>query len=120
MSDVGDKVWGSADGKKTKIRELTTDHLVNILNWINDPAHSYPAQFVSDLEKYATDLKFINFAKKEPYPQKQEDGTWALVNPTTGEIGVTAPPAQYLKKVKKKLRKTDFASYKKIVDQWKK
>lgn len=118
MSDIGDKLWGSADGKKTKIRDLAIDHLVNILNWVNDPDHSYSEQFVADLEQYATDLKFINFAKKEPYPQQQEDGSWVVVDPTTGEVGVKAPPAQYIKKVKKKLRKTDFASYKKIVDRW--
>ena len=118
MSDFGDKIWGSADGKKTKIRDLSIDHLVNILNWVTDPDHTYGKDFVVGLEQYATDLKFINFAKKEPYPQQQEDGSWVVVNPATGEVGVTAPPTQYIKKIKKKLRKNDIKSYKKIIDQW--
>lgn len=98
--NIGDLSWGSADGKQRKIKDLTLGHLVNILNWVNDTANAYPADFISAIEKYAGEQKFILFASKKPYPDRV-DGKWMIIDPKTGQGKIEAPPKRYIKKVRK-------------------
>lgn len=121
MSDyqnIGEMTWGAADGRRRQIKDLTLGHLVNVLNWINDPNNSYPQEFIQGMEKYATDQKFILFSSKKPYPDRI-DGKWMIVDPVTGNCKIEEPPKRYVKKVRKLAAADNVAKrIKHLVDRW--
>ena len=75
--------WGTANGEQILIKDLTTPHLVNILNWIsrnNQQRWRYPQSLIDFLEEEAALRKFTGFMENEPIPEKREDGVWVLTN----------------------------------------
>lgn len=43
-----DMIWGTNDGRKEKIRDMSSDHLVNVLNFINKHIVTYEAKWGKD------------------------------------------------------------------------
>ena len=101
MDDAENIQWVSADGRHVAIKNLSTGHLVNILNWINSKENSYPKDFIASVENYATSIRVMTcFANNEPYPYKRDNGSWALME-SNGNLVLEKPPEDYLKAVKK-------------------
>lgn len=83
MYSRDETTWGSADGTEYLIKDLTTPHLVNILNWMKKPGASrnhYSEEFYAFMEEEAKYRVLFAFAANEPIPRKLDDGTWILTN----------------------------------------
>lgn len=94
-SDFGEKTWTTADGRKTKIKDLKVGHLVNILNWVQIEKNSYPKELIKGLIAHAYDIKFPLFSDNKPFPHLAENGKWVVMNPLDGTCKVERPPADY-------------------------
>lgn len=99
VNEFGEAFWTSADGKRTKIKDLEIGHLVNILNWVAIKENKYPAHFVSDLTAHAYDIKFKLFSESKPFPHLADNGKWVLMDPKDGTCKVERPPAEYTEAV---------------------
>ena len=91
--------WMSADGRRTKIKDMEVGHLVNVLNWITDNMPSYGFLIYNQLAAEAQYRQLPSFAEGREYPQFV-DGRWVVVFPQTGEKKVVPPPADYIEAVK--------------------
>jgi len=83
MFDRNETIWGSADGTEYLVKDLTTPHLVNILNWVkkhNVHSRSYPEGLYEFLEGEAAYRVMFAFCLNEPMPFKLDSGWWALKN----------------------------------------
>lgn len=78
FEEFRDVVWGVADGRKIKIRDLEIDHLVNILNWVRDRSQQYAADLYSLLEQEVNLRRMIQFSQGGLVPFKDHEGTWQL------------------------------------------
>lgn len=91
--------WGSADGRRVKIKDMDIGHLVNVLNWVHDHALRYPdrtrEQFVAEAEY----RRLFDFAERKPYPGLV-DGRWQVIDPNTGQGKIIPPPEGYIQAVK--------------------
>ena len=74
--------WESADGTSYLIKDLTTPHLVNILNWMKKHEKTYELALYTFMESEAELRKFTAFVTNEPIPIKLEDGWYGLENIT--------------------------------------
>lgn len=81
--------WGVADGRRIPIKDLAIDHLVNILNWVDDRSTIYPL-----LVEEANYRKVIQFASNKPVPALGSDGRWILIN-TKGKVVSTKKKTEY-------------------------
>ena len=87
--DFREKEWGSADGRRIKIKNLETSHLVNILNWVTDHSKKYSSSIIEGMKAEAEYRKTFLFTEGKPYPQLVND-RWVLLDPTTGKgVGVS-------------------------------
>lgn len=98
MTHDRDKEWGTADGRKVKIKDMTDGHLVNVLNWILDNPMSYPVSALTLFVAEAGYRQPFLFAEGRAYPQ-QVGERWKLIDPKTGVGKIEKPPAEYLETV---------------------
>jgi hypothetical protein len=91
--------WGSADGRGTKIKDLTVGHLTAILNWVKRYPKSYSLHVYQNLEQEAHYRKLFLFAEGKPYPTFDGEH-WDLVDPKTGVTFIEPPPQEYLDAIK--------------------
>ena len=115
--DFREQEWGTADGRRLPIKEMTLGHLVNVLNWVNDHSKSYSDRIRDTMRKEAEYRKLFLFAEGKPYPGLV-DGVWKVIDPQTGTGSIIKPPDDYIEAVKdnpayqrmseavKKIRKT--------------
>lgn len=94
-----DKEWGTADGRRIKIRDMTDGHLVNVLNWILDNPLSYPITALDLMSAEALYRQTLLFAEGKAYPQQVGD-RWKLIDPQTGAGKIEQPPTEYIEAVK--------------------
>jgi len=83
MFDRDVTVWGSADGTEYLVKDLTTPHLVNILNWVkkhNVNSRSYPEGLYEFLESEAAFRVMLAFCKNDAIPVKIDTGWYTLKN----------------------------------------
>lgn len=99
-NQVGNLMWGSADGRRNLIKDLETDHFVNILNWIIDRPSQYNPSLLPMFECYASIRAFELFTEGKNYPHQLESKRWVLVNAETGMAGITPPTKEYVDKVR--------------------
>ena len=90
MYNRNHSTWRTYDDKDILIKDLSTRHLVNILNWIKETnekvgANGYDIRLYEFLEGEAHFRAIQCFAKNKGIPMKQDDGTWTLVNRTPKE-----------------------------------
>ena len=78
FEDFRKQCWGSQDGRETPIKNLTTSHVVNILNWMAKRVEQYDQETYNFMEKEAELRSLISFFKNEPIPYKDNDGRWKL------------------------------------------
>lgn len=97
---VADMMWTSADGKERRVADLELNHLVNVLNWINEDDMKYPASFIKHMEKHARDRAFILLADSKPYPYKDVDEKWLIIDETIHKAA--PPPQEYIDFIKEK------------------
>jgi len=71
--------WGSMDGRKTLVKDLTNEHLVNILNWVRERPRQYSPSLYPLLEREANYRKLIAFTENVAIPVKCEDGRWVTM-----------------------------------------
>jgi len=99
MSHNREKSWRTADGRAVMVKDMQLGHLVNVINWILDNPHSYPASSLALMIAEANYRQPFLFANSEPYPQLV--GTrWKIVDPKTGVGKIEKPPKEYLESVK--------------------
>jgi hypothetical protein len=106
-------LWGSLDGRRTKIKDLTVGHLTAILNWIRSHPTSYPPQVYKNMVQEAHYRKLLLFADGKPYPVWTGDA-WELVDPATGETLYEPPPQTYLDAVKASRTQQEYVAVKAI------
>ena len=80
FDEFRDTLWGSQDGRRTKIKDLDDSHLVNVLNWVADRPECYPDHLYGFLEQEANYRKLICFSSGLPIPFKNNEGRWELLN----------------------------------------
>ena len=90
--------WGSADGKRIKIKDLDDGHLVNILNWVKDRPKVYHTNTYENLIEEAAYRRVYLFAEGKAYPMFQ-DGNWVLIDPDSGKSFTKPPPQEYYDKL---------------------
>lgn len=83
MLDRETTYWGSADGRVILIKDLTTPHLVNILNWIKQHKTQYEATLYPFLEQEVQYRSLLSFAKNKAIPFKLDTGWYAVRNQST-------------------------------------
>lgn len=98
--NVENLMWHAADGKCCKVGELQIDHFVNVLNWITNFDKRYPIEFVQSMETYAEVRAFEMFSNNEPYPQKDENGMWRVVDGAMRDAN--GPPVEYVEAIREK------------------
>jgi hypothetical protein len=99
MLEFRERTWTSADGRQTKLKDVTVGHLTAILNWVKVREASYPTSFYQSLIEEAAYRKLLLFADGQPYPVLNGE-EWELVNPKTGVTYVEPPPQEYLDAIK--------------------
>jgi hypothetical protein len=82
--------WRTYDDRDILVKDLSTRHLVNILNWIKETNENagweaYDHYLYEFLEGEAQYRIIQGFAGNTGIPMKQDDGTWTLVNRTPEE-----------------------------------
>lgn len=97
--DFGETNWGTADGRRVKVKDMDLGHLVNVLNWVHDHHDRYPDHIRAGFVQQAEARKFELWAAKKPYPCLQ-DGRWCIMDPKTGVSGLRIPPKKYIEAVK--------------------
>lgn len=96
--DFREREWGTADGRRVKLKDMDLGHLVNVLNWVHDHdrySDDTRARFIAEAEYRKTFL----FAEGKPYPTKI-DGRWKVIDPETGDGKIIPPPNDYIEAVK--------------------
>ena len=96
--DFGDTNWGTADGRRVKVRDMTLGHLVNVTNWVHDHHARYSDHIREGFVKQIEARQFELFAAKKPYPMREGD-RWVIMNPKNGTTHVEMPPKKYIKAV---------------------
>jgi len=73
-----DTIWLAANGESIAIRDMTVHHLVNCLNYIDE--HSKKV-LIRDVLIEEVELRaLLEFSKGKPYPFKQDDGKYIVIN----------------------------------------
>jgi len=67
------------DGRHTLVKDLTNEHLVNILNWVRERPRQYNPSLHPLLEQEANYRKLMAFTANEAIPVKCEDGRWVTM-----------------------------------------
>lgn len=96
--DFREREWGTADGRRVKVKDMDLGHLVNVLNWVHDHdrfSDDTRARFVAEAEYRKTFL----FAEGKAYAALI-DGRWKVIDPETGDGKIIPPPADYIEAVK--------------------
>ena len=78
FEEFRDTLWGVADGRQIKIRDLELSHLVNILNWVRDRPRQYAAELYPLLEQELELRRLLQFSQGGQIPFKGTEGTWQL------------------------------------------
>jgi hypothetical protein len=101
LLEFRERVWGSLDARRTKVKDLTDGHLVNILNWILARPKSYSPQVYQHMVQEAHYRKLLLFAdgSGNPYPAWNGEA-WELIDPKTGKGYIEPPPQDYLEYTK--------------------
>jgi len=73
-----DSIWLSASGQSIAIRDMTVHHLVNCLNYIDEQGKKILIHDV--LIEEAEIRALLEFSKGKPYPFKQDDGKYIVIN----------------------------------------
>lgn len=71
-------LWGTTDGRKIAVKDLTSSHLTNILNWIKDRPNQYPNNLYDYMQREAEYRRIVDFASDKGYPMLV-DGKWELI-----------------------------------------
>jgi hypothetical protein len=99
MTHNREKEWGTADGRRIKVKDMTDGHMVNVVNWILDNPRSYPASALTLFVSEAMYRQTVLFAEGKAYPQLVGN-RWKLIDPQTGVGKIEKPPKDYLEAVK--------------------
>lgn len=91
--------WGTANGRRIRLKEMEIGHLVNVLNWVHDHDGVYSERVKEALIKEAEYRRLFAFNESKEYAGKI-DGRWAVINPITGEGCILKPPDDYIEAVK--------------------
>ena len=83
MTHNREKEWGTADGRRIKVKDMTDGHVVNVVNWILDNPRSYPASALTLFVSEAMYRQTVLFAEGKAYPQLV-GSRWKLIDPQTG------------------------------------
>lgn len=78
-------VWGSYDERRRHVKDLTDDHVVNIINWIRKYPQDYGAKaqdLIDFFEGEARHKAFLAFAANKPMPIRTKQGFWVMGNMT--------------------------------------
>ena len=103
--------WKSCDGRDTLIKDLSTRHLVNILNWIREDSQYHGRSTYSDdlycfLEGEAQYRILLGFVANKGIPKKLKDGSYIVVNQTIQEKLVEDAKSLFYKfKIRAKIAK---------------
>lgn len=92
--------WGTADGRKVKLKEMDVGHLVNVLNWVNDHDGIYGDRIKSYLKQEAEYRQIFAFSEGQAYPMISATGRWEVIDPITGKGSIIKPSEEYLEAVK--------------------
>ena len=96
--DFRDRAWGTADGRRVKLKDMDIGHLVNVLNWVHDHDGLYGLSIREDLIKEAEYRRVFAFTNMEQYAGLV-DNRWKVIDPGTGESTILPPPADYIEAV---------------------
>ena len=88
--------WGTADGRRIKIKDMELGHLVNVLNWVHD--HNYSDRIRASMIAEAEYRRLTLFAEGKPYPREVE-GRWMIYDVATKQHIIEKPPAEYIEAV---------------------
>jgi len=94
--DFRNRAWGTADGRRVRLKEMEIGHLVNVLNWVHDHDGLYGSSIKEDLIKEAEYRRIFAFTNGEYYAGLVE-GRWYVIDPETGKGSILPPPEEYLK-----------------------
>lgn len=97
--DFRERSWGTADGRRVRLKEMELGHLVNVLNWVHDHNGVYGNSIKEALVKEAEYRRVFAFANGESYAGLLE-GRWKVIDPTTGKGSIIKPSDEYLEAVK--------------------
>ena len=92
--------WGTADGRKVKLKDMDIGHLVNVLNWVEDHEGLYGDRIKSYLKQEAEYRRIFAFAEGLPYPMINNTGRWEVLDPKTGKGSIIPPSKEYIEAVK--------------------
>lgn len=102
LTATGDLVWGCADGTKIRVKDMSLDHFVNVINWMSNSPMLY-AEVLPKFYSYAGDLSFVKFSANERYPVLDPvDLKWKIMDPADGIVRAAPPPREYYEGVAKK------------------
>lgn len=90
--------WGTADGRRVRLKEMEIGHLVNVLNWVHDHDGLYSERVKESLIKEAEYRRLFSFTNNDYYAGLI-DGRWKVIDPRTGEGHILAPPEEYIEAV---------------------
>ncbi|WP_396190643.1 hypothetical protein [Flavobacterium sp.] len=96
--DFRNRTWGTADGRRVRLKEMEIGHLVNVLNWVHDHEGIYPESIKEDLIREADYRRIFAFAECDYYAGLVE-GRWQVIDPRTGEGSILPPPESYIEAV---------------------
>lgn len=97
--DFRDRTWGTADGRKVRLKEMEIGHLVNVLNWVHDHDGVYGNRIKEDLIKEAEYRRLFSFTNNDYYA-RLIDGRWQVADPQTGNTFILKPSDEYIEAVK--------------------
>ena len=92
--------WGTADGRRVKLKDMDVGHLVNVLNWVHDHDGIYGDRIKSYLKQEAEYRRIFAFAESQPYPMISNTGRWEVMDPNTGQGSIVKPSDEYIEAVK--------------------
>ena len=74
-------LWGPESGDPVLVKDLTTSHLANIINWIMDHDNKYDDGVLTFMIGEAKYRRLAAFAAGEPYVVCGEDGNYLVLYP---------------------------------------